>query len=361
MLLTSVAYAKSESTTTPINIDLTKEGGVLIVPTTEDSIVDLSTTQVTEETASATFSGTIDDHNKVELEGIINLDGNDKKIKLSGEAYQVFVGWNVPEGAEPIYTQVGNNTMTRYVGATEKYATYMDVSDKSGKYNLHGEFYDDGSGGFIGTINIDGKECQIGLRGSSMSVYENTAPTIETKSSNYISVPTRSQWELYWDGHSYDAASHACGETTAAMLEEYYTGDEPDIWDIWVYNGYDTMDAGEAQDYLDDQGVYLQKGTRSGSLSYTIGKIKDMVDDDRPFYLTEESRWGTCHAVVLRGYYDTGSMYNSYFKLNDPNTINGNTVMYWTPTLSSSFNYEENVYEYTGSSDTTSTGYSFLG
>ena len=48
------------------------------------------------------------------------------------------------------------------------------------------------------------------------------------------------------------------------------------------------MRAGEAQDYLDDQGVYLIKGLKTGSLSYTIGQIESMIDNGRPFYLTKK-------------------------------------------------------------------------
>lgn len=358
-VLIPTVSAKSDSAMNTIDMDMTEEGGVFIVPTSEDSIINLRTTQVSEKTASAILSGTIDKDNQITLEGTIILDGKEKKVKLSGKAKQVFVGWDVPKSAEPIYTKVGNTTMTRYIGSTERYATYVDVIDKSGQYNLHGEFYDDGTGYFIGSVFTDGKECKLGLIGNSMSTYENTIPTIKSRSSSsYISVPTRSQWELYPD-HGMSVAELACGETTAAMLEEYYTQNAPNLWDIWVYNSNDSMSDGEAQDYLDDQGVYLQKGTRSGTLSYTLDNIKNMVEADRPFYLTENSRWGTCHAVVLRGYYESGTA--SRFILNDPNTWTGTNTMYWYESTSPYFNYEENVYEYTGSSDTTSTGYSFLG
>lgn len=85
-----------------------------------------------------------------------------------------------------------------------------------------------------------------------------------------------------------------------------------------------------------------------------------MIDNGRPFYLTENSRWGACHAVVLRGY-DEELMIDSYFKLNDPNTWTGTSTMCWYDTDDPNFNYEENVYEYTGSDDTSSTGYSYLG
>ena len=355
-----IACAQSDSTATPISIDLTKEGGVLFIPTNEDSIVDFSTTEVSEKAASASLSGTIDEDNQVTLEGIINLDGKEKKVKLYGEATQVFVGWDVPEGAEPIYTEVDGQTMTRYEGATKKYATYVDVSDKSGKYTLHGEFYDDGNGGFVGTTYIDGKKCTIGLRGTSMSVYENTSPAIETKtSSKFLTVPQRSQWELYWDNHGLTAASNACGETCAAMLEEYWTGNSPDIWDIWKDNGYDSMNSAEAQTYLNKKNVYLTRDVESGSFYDTIEEIEDLIDAGRPFYLTEESQAGNCHAVILRGYYD--AIINPYFKLNDPNTWSGTNTMYWYDTDCSYFNYEENVYEYTCSGDTSSTGFGYLG
>ena len=366
MLVAFVPMASAQAETLSDNADVKqvfiefdKKEGSLFVPTDSDKIESLSTTKVSERTASAFLSGTIDDKNFVTLEGEITLDGKKENVKLFGEATQVFIGWNVPEGAKPIYTEVANMTMTRYEGATEMYATYVNVNDKAGKYNLHGEFYEDGHGGFVGSVLIDGKQCQIGLLGDSMSMYENVTPTVETKASNLLTVPQRSQWELYLDGHSYDAASRACGETAAAMLEEYWSGNHPDIWDVWVYNGYDSMNAAEAQAYLADQGVYLQRGTRSGTVSYTIGKIKNMIDSGRPFYLTEESKWGVCHAVVLRGYYDIGDYSN--FRLHDPNTWTGTSLMHWYRAVDLNFNYEENVYSYVGSTDTTSTGYSFLG
>ncbi|WP_406655601.1 C39 family peptidase [Methanolobus sp. ZRKC2] len=340
-------------------IDLDEKKGVLIVPTDGDRIEELSTTKVSEKTAAASLAGTINSENLVTLEGEIILDGKKDKVKLTGKATQVFIGWDVPEGAKPIYTEVANRTMTRYEGATEMYATYVDVKDKSGKYSLHGEFYEGGIGGFVGSVEIDGKECQLGLRGDSVSMYENVMPTVGTRSSSFLTVPQRSQYELYWDGHGLNAAERACGETSAAMLEEYWSGDHPDIWDIWVYNGYDEMNAAEAQDYLDDQGVYLSRGVKSGSLLYTTGKIEDMIDAGRPFFLTEESKWGNCHAVVLRGY--DNDILDPFFKLNDPNTWTGETTMYWYDTDSPSFNYEENVYQYTCSTDTSSTGYSYLG
>jgi hypothetical protein len=166
----------NDSSVKLLNMDLTKEGGILLIPTDNDSIADLSTTPIIEKNASAVFSGTIDENNHVILEGTISIDEEEENVKLSGEAYQVFIGWNVPEGAEPIYTKVGHTTMTRYEGATERYATYVDLIDSSEKYNLHGEFYDDGSGGFVGFVYLDGKQCQIGLIGNSMSMYENVTP-----------------------------------------------------------------------------------------------------------------------------------------------------------------------------------------
>ncbi|PAV14208.1 hypothetical protein ASJ81_14810 [Methanosarcina spelaei] len=272
----------------------------------------------------------------------------------------MFIGWNVPDGAKPIYSKVDNITMTRYEGATEMYAIHVDLQDKNGKYDLHGEFYDDGNGCVVGKVIRNGIECEIGLLGSSISMYENVSPTATAKSSEFLTVPQRSQWEIYTYQDDYDAASQACGETCAAMLEEYWSGDHPSIWSIWVYNGYDPMNANEAQDYLDDKGVYLTKGLKTGSFLYTTGQIESMIDNGRPFFLTENSRWGTCHAVVLRGY-DEDLMMDPYFRLNDPNTWTGTNTMYWYDTDDPNFNYEENVYEYTGSTDTSSTGYSYLG
>jgi len=120
------------------------------------------------------------------------------------------------------------------------------------------------------------------------------------------------------------------------------------------------MSAGDAQDYLDDQGVSLIKGLKTGSFLYTTGQIKNMIDLGRPFYLIEKSRWGACHAVVLRGY-DEDFMIDPYFLLNDPDTLTGTNTMYWYDTDSPNFNYEENVYEYIESDDTSSIGYYYLG
>jgi hypothetical protein len=152
-----------------VNIDMTKEGGVLRVPTDDGSVI--------EKNASAVFSGTINENNHVILEGTITLDGTEENVQLSGEAYQVFVGWNVPESAEPLYTKINGQTMTRYEGSTERYATYVDLKDKTEKYNLHGEFYDDGNGYFVGFVYLDEKQYQMGLIGNSMSMYENVTPS----------------------------------------------------------------------------------------------------------------------------------------------------------------------------------------
>jgi hypothetical protein len=96
---------------------------------------------------------------------------------LSGHATQVFIGWDIPAGAKPIYYKVGNRTITRYEGATNKYAAYVDLQDKEGKYKLHGEFYKDGTGGIVGKVMKNGVECDIGLLGSSISMYENVSST----------------------------------------------------------------------------------------------------------------------------------------------------------------------------------------
>ena len=355
-----IACAQSDSRTKAIDIDLTENGGVLIVPTTENSIVDLSTTEVSEKTASAILSGTIDENNKVVLEGEVILDGKKDKVKLTGEAEQVFVGWDVLEGAEPIYTEVANRTMTRYEGATEMYATYVDVVDKTGKYKIHGEFYEEGIGGFVGTVELNGKECQLGLCGTSMSIYENVTPAVETKSSNFLSVPQRSQWEIYWYEQDWTAANSACGETSAAMLEEYWSGHRPYLYDIWEDNNCEPMSTATAQIYLDGKGIYLERDVEEGSFYGTTNAIKDMIDDERPFYLSEESHAGNRHAVVLRGYC-YGANIDAYFVLNDPNTLTGRNTMYWYDEDDSGFSYEKNVYEAIGGTDDSSTGYSYLG
>ncbi|WP_319507670.1 hypothetical protein [uncultured Methanolobus sp.] len=47
----------------------------------------------------------------------------------------------------------------------------LDIGKSSPKSNKQKN--DDGSGGFVGFIYFDRKECKIGLRGSSVSMYEN--------------------------------------------------------------------------------------------------------------------------------------------------------------------------------------------
>ena len=337
-----------------ITMELNQKDGVIIIPIDNEKIVDLSPSATSEKAASALFSGMIDDNNFVTLEGVITLDGKDKKIALSGEATQVFVGWEVPNDAKAINITVGNEeigykNITRYEGATKKYATYVDLKDKNEKTILHGEFFEDGHGGLVGTTIISGKECVLALLGESTSIFENVSSSVSTKSS-YISVPHRSQWELLWDGHGYAAASTACGDTVCAMLEEYYTGTSPDIWDI--YDEYGAMTASDAEEYLQDQGINVYRRPKTGTLSYILSYVQACIDADVPFYLAEESAWGNPHAVVLKGYNDA----YDYFTLNDPNTISGVEQMYWYEADNSGFSFEENVYEYVGGSDPYSNG-----
>lgn len=369
MLLTLVAFvpivnAQEETPTDStdvkqVTIELNQKNGILIIPTEDKKITDLSTASTTEKSATACLSGTIDENNYVILDGIVTLGGKDKKVQLSGEATQVFTGWDVPKGAKPVYSKVGNITMTRYEGAKKMYATYIDLQDKEGKYKLHGEFYEDGGCCIVGNIINDGVECEIGLLGKATGLYENVSPAT-TKDSQYLVVPQRSQWEIFYNHGDYTAASQACGETSAAMLEEYWSGNHPSIWDIWEYNGNDSMSGAEAQNYLDDQGIYLSKGVETGSFYGTTNQIVSMIDSGRPFFMIEESKGGNCHAVILKGYC-YGPNIDAYFRLNDPNTWTGTSIMKWYDTDDPQFNYKENVYEYRCADDTSSTGYFYLG
>ena len=376
MLIVSMAFVPAVSakenkipiknTDKQITLNLDKDYGVLIIPSENQKIGSINADYTNSQpaipdvrkTAKAQLSGTIDDNNFVSLSGKVTIDGKPQNVKLTGQAEKVFVGWDVPEDAKPIYKEIGDRTITRYEGARRMYASFVELKDGKSKFNLHGEFFEDGVGGLVGTVIINGKECNIGLAGESRSMSENVGFSIQTLSSKTLDVPQRSQWEIFWNGHGWDAANSACGETCAAMLEEYYNSNHPTIWSIWVWNGYESMNSAEAQTYLDGKGISLDRGVKTGSLSYTISEIKEMIDDGRPFYLTEESVWGNCHAVVLRGYYDTS---NPYFKLNDPNTLTGINSMCWYNTDNTFFNYEENVYEYEGGSDNSPTGYSYLG
>lgn len=189
-------------------------------------------------------------------------------------------------------------------------------------------------------------------------MYKNVSPTVTTASSLTLNVPQRSQWEIFVYHGDYSAASQACGETSAAMLQEYWSGVHPDIYDIWHYNGNRPMDATNAKSYLNSKGVYLTKGLVYGSISGTISNIESKINNNRPFFLTEKSSWGTCHAVVLKGY-DTTPIANFY--LNDPNTETGSNIMFWYHADNPSFNYVDNVYTYVGATDTRTDGFSYLG
>lgn len=175
------------------------KNGVLIIPIADKKITNLSTTKTIQKSATANLSGTIDKNNFVVLEGVITLNGENDKVRLYGNATQVFIGWDVPEGAKPIVSKINNVTITRYEGATKMYATYVDLQDKEGKYKLHGEFYKDGKGCIVGKVLKDGVECEIGLIGSSISTYENVIPAATTKSSAFLTFPQRSQWEILWN------------------------------------------------------------------------------------------------------------------------------------------------------------------
>lgn len=96
-----------------VTLTLDQKPGVLYIPTNDIKINDLSTENATKKQATASLSGTIDENNFVILEGVITLDGKNVKVQLFGEATQVFIGWDVPKGAKPIYSKVDNMTMTR--------------------------------------------------------------------------------------------------------------------------------------------------------------------------------------------------------------------------------------------------------
>lgn len=211
----------------------------------------------------------------------------------------------------------------------------------------------------VGTAVIDGVKYEIGLCGSSVGLVEEVIndpdQTMQTRGSKYLDVSQRSQWELL-AGHGYDAASRACGQTCAAMLEEYWTGNSPDIWDIWVWTGYEPMNLAETEAYFDEVGVPCWKDDYNGSLSSNINHVKQRIDLEWPLDITEESNHGNCHAVVIRGYDDS---YED-FALRDPNTWTGITTMYWYDEAAAGFNFEDNVYEYVGGEDEWSDGYVYV-
>lgn len=151
--------------------------GTLLIPTKNEKITDpsLQSDGMTEKTAVAYFTGTIDYNNYVTLEGTINLDGNEEKVELNGKATKEFAGWNVPEGAKPVNKTIDSTTVTRYEGATEKYTIFINLADKNNKYFFHGMFYEDGYGSLLGSVIINETECTLLLNGTCTGLYENVA------------------------------------------------------------------------------------------------------------------------------------------------------------------------------------------
>lgn len=66
-----------------VTLTLDQKDGILIIPTDDIKIIDLSTTNTTRKSATAYLSGTIDKNNFVVLEGVITLDGEEEKVQLS--------------------------------------------------------------------------------------------------------------------------------------------------------------------------------------------------------------------------------------------------------------------------------------
>lgn len=337
-------------------ISITLGNGTLTLPIDDKGTNNLSSIESDARSATSFLSGTIDDDNHIILKGAIIFDGKKEAIELKGKATKEFIGWDVPENAKPIYCTVGDEksgytTITRYEGATERYATILDFIDEDDKYNLHGIFYQDGHGGLAGTLLINKSEYNIVLKGSSTNLYKNVDKVDELKSSQYISVPYRSQWELTIDeDYSYSVASRACGVAASAMLEEFYNGNSPTLGSIW--DQYGQMGTSDTEAYLQSKNIDADIRTHDGSLSYVIDCAQYYIDTGRPFFLEEESQWGELHAVILRGYDDS----NEYFKLNDPNSLSGASTLYWYESDNPSFNFEENIYEYEGGSDDMSDG-----
>jgi hypothetical protein len=210
----------------------------------------------------------------------------------------------------------------------------------------------------VGTAVIDGIKYEIGLFGSSVGLVEEVIndpdQPMQTRGSKLLDVPQRSQWELLV-GHGYDVASRACGETCAAMLEEYWNGNHPDLWDILVWYGYAPMNLVQTEAYFDEVGVPCGKDDYQGSLTNNINHVKTRINWEWPLDITEESQWGNCHAVVVRGYQDT----QQNFRLRDPNTLSGTDWMSWYD-WQQVFNFEENVYENMCGDDQWSNGYAYV-
>ncbi len=236
------------------------------------------------------------------------------------------------------------------------YAVLLDL--KGDGFKLGGEFFEDGHGGLVGIAVIDGKKYEIGLRGDALGLFEKVSleETSETKSSNELDVPLRSQWEIFYEGHGYDAASRACGEASAAMLEEYWTGNHPDIWDIWVWNHYHEMNNSQAEAYLQSHGAACVSWYKTGSLDGVIDFVKSSIDSAWPMLLEERSTWGNLHAVVVTGYYEGAT---KYFMLNDPNTWTGDDTMYYYHGVVD-LNFEGNAYKNVGEDDHWDNGIAFV-
>ena len=347
MLSSVVSPAMGKQTKTVITLD-TNDNTIVLNLTSSGVLID-STGQ---KTAMAYLIGTID-NNYLKLKGEVMVDGKEYPITLEGKATKVFVGWDVPENAKSIKINLNGKTRIVYEGARRMYAVHVELEGDN--FKLGGEFYEDGHGGLVGIAVIDGVKHEIGLRGRSIGLFEKINLE-ETESSKELDVPLRSQWEIFYEGHGYDAARMACGEASTAMLEEYWTGNHPDIWDIWVWNKNQPMGLEEAEQYLQSHSAPVVKWHKTGSLDEVINFVKYSIDAKLPLILLEKSMWGNLHAVVVRGY---NYGLDKFFKLNDPNTWTGTNTMYWYHGIFP-FNFEDNAYKNVDGEDKWNNGIAFV-
>ena len=266
--------------------------------------------------ATGTVLATVEFDNTVHAVGNFDIDGVMSRDLLSGTAHRDFVGWNVPENATPYEVQIGNETVTRYYGATTKYATTVVLASTA--YNISGTFHDDSQGGLVGKFLKDGSWWDIGVKGEGYGLDGTVGsdPAPPTPDDPLLGVPIRNQMDLFTLYGNWDASQRGCGVTSTGMIFSYYTGQFANLINIW--NTWGTNPSmGQMRDWLNAHvatHVFVLASPR-GNRDAVIGTLENHINAGRPMIMVTNT-WpgGGNHAIVVKGY----THYNEIFFYNDP-------------------------------------------
>jgi len=284
--------------------------------------------------------GTLDDDNNLAVSGTCWI-GNDKhEITLTGCAEKVFTGWdtegidlNDPKNRIEIDAGQGDKII-RFTGAEKTYSALIHLEGDD--VTLDAEFYEDSTGWMHGFITIDGEEYEVGLIGKAPAlakkILSDNRVHASLPSSWSLNVPYKSQWSLFYTYGDWNAASKACGHTSALMIYSYWAGISPSTKSL--YNAWKTYPYGVGHViqcklinnfYPRDNRVYIAH--RAG-YSFVRGPYASVLEFMKhpPYYWRSPEILQTCgaysgnwHAIVLKGWYDP---YNA-FRCNDPNSWSG--------------------------------------